>query len=98
MASGRRSRPLGNVGRRAHGDPHFGLAEGRRIIDAVARHPNHMPRRVQVRHHEVFALWICLWKAICARQKIASLVGGSSAPFKCAVRRMFGNPPRDLLG
>ncbi len=71
--------PLGNVGRAAHCDSHFGLAQSRRIIDAVAGHPDHVPRCLQVLHHEVFVLWVHLGKAVGAFQKIDRLVAGLCA-------------------
>ena len=36
--------PLGNVSRSTHGDSHLGLAQGWRVVDAVPRHADHVPR------------------------------------------------------
>ena len=72
-------RALGHVGRGADGDAHFGLAQGGRIVDAVARHADHMPRSLQVLHDEVFVLRVNFGKAIGARQKIDRLVAGLRA-------------------
>ena len=67
---------LGHVGRRADGDAHFGLAERRSIIDAVARHAGDMTRSLQVLHHGVFVLWKYFRETIGTCEKINRLVLG----------------------
>ena len=71
--------PLGNVGRAADGDAHFGLAQGWRIIDAVARHADHMPSGLEVLHDDILVLRIDLGEATGARQQIDGLVTGLGA-------------------
>ena len=41
---------FGDVGRGTDGDTDFGLAKGRRIVDAIARHAGHVPRCLQMFH------------------------------------------------
>ncbi len=67
---------LGHVGRGADGDSHFGLAKSRRIVDAVAGHAGHMPRGLQVLHHDVFVLWIYFGETIGSRQQVHRFVAG----------------------
>src|SRR5664280_66249 len=45
---------LGHIGRGADGDADFGLAEGGRVVDSVARHAGHVPRSLQMLHHGIF--------------------------------------------
>ena len=84
--------PLGNVGRGADGDADFGLAEGGRIVDAIARHAGYVPGGLQVLHHDVFVLRIHFGETIGTRQQVHRLVAGLSslATFRSATRRMLG--------
>ena len=67
---------LGHIRRSADGDSYFGLAKSRCIVDAVAGHPGHVPRGLQVLHHDVFVLWINLGEAIGSRQQVHRFVAG----------------------
>ncbi len=55
------------AGRGADGDAHFGLAQRGRIVDAVARHAGHVPRGLQILHHDALVLRIHFGETIGAR-------------------------------
>jgi hypothetical protein len=65
---------LGHVGRGADGDAHFGLAEGGRIVDAIARHAGDVPCGLQVLHDDVLVLRIHLRETIGTRQQVHRLI------------------------
>jgi hypothetical protein len=69
---------LGNVGRGAHRNAHFGLAQCGRIVDAVACHAGHVSRGLQMLHNNVFVFRKNLSKTIGASQQVDRLVAGLS--------------------
>ena len=77
---------FGDIGRRTHGNAHFGLAKCGRIVNSVSRHAGDMPRGLQVLHNDVLVLRVYLSKTIGARQ--------ASPPLYCQPERLPPSGPQ----